>query len=521
MSSPVPLSSRAASTTTTTSLTASTSASSTSILTPPGEVPDVLPPPGAHSSSGSQSSYYSSHMSSPWPTSGGSQLSAYSYANSNSGTPSSGPLAQSPYARAPPSYPPTSSPSLQHFPGRSSSSAPNGEGLPALQSYHQEQSAFPSPVATGGTGAVGGGALGSPQSQGGHQQPGLAQPMLATQSPGASRPTAPGQGVSGGPTATQEGNSYRPPPTPTNCYPSTSTPQQGSFPQFASPVSQSSPSTSPATSSGPVQRGLASIPPMAPPLQYSSGRGHGMPPIASYASYGQVPGPVLSNMHHPGSPLAMVSGMQGLGGYGHHPGLPPHHQLYMHHPSAPAQQPDRDRPFKCNQCPQAFNRNHDLKRHKRIHMAVKPFPCLDCDKRFSRKDALKVSRAKGRLSRYRRDLRALTNPPASQARQRVRWQVANRRVREHGWRERSVASRSRRGSCRRQRRRREDTEERVTGHRPKKNPAEGAAAATEPLIRRAIHRLNHETSTDRFLYRTVLFPVLFLAKEAGKLVAGF
>lgn len=49
-----------------------------------------------------------------------------------------------------------------------------------------------------------------------------------------------------------------------------------------------------------------------------------------------------------------------------------------------------DRPFKCDQCPQSFNRNHDLKRHKRIHLAVKPFPCGYCDKSFSRKDALKV-----------------------------------------------------------------------------------------------------------------------------------
>ncbi|EPQ63345.1 BgtA-20708 [Blumeria graminis f. sp. tritici] len=48
-----------------------------------------------------------------------------------------------------------------------------------------------------------------------------------------------------------------------------------------------------------------------------------------------------------------------------------------------------DRPFKCDQCAQSFNRNHDLKRHKRIHLAVKPFPCMKCDKSFSRKDALK------------------------------------------------------------------------------------------------------------------------------------
>ncbi|KAF4632605.1 hypothetical protein G7Y89_g5516 [Cudoniella acicularis] len=48
-----------------------------------------------------------------------------------------------------------------------------------------------------------------------------------------------------------------------------------------------------------------------------------------------------------------------------------------------------DRPFKYDQCPQSFNRNHDLNRHKRIHLAVKPFPCGHYEKNFSRKDALK------------------------------------------------------------------------------------------------------------------------------------
>ena len=35
------------------------------------------------------------------------------------------------------------------------------------------------------------------------------------------------------------------------------------------------------------------------------------------------------------------------------------------------------------------NRNHDLKRHKRIHLQVKPFGCDKCGKTFSRKDALR------------------------------------------------------------------------------------------------------------------------------------
>jgi hypothetical protein len=50
--------------------------------------------------------------------------------------------------------------------------------------------------------------------------------------------------------------------------------------------------------------------------------------------------------------------------------------------------PLQDRPFKCDECAQSFNRNHDLKRHKRIHLKVKPFPCGACPKTFSRKDAL-------------------------------------------------------------------------------------------------------------------------------------
>jgi uncharacterized Zn-finger protein len=96
-------------------------------------------------------------------------------------------------------------------------------------------------------------------------------------------------------------------------------------------------------------------------------------------------------MHHPGAPMSMVGGMPGLPSYNHHhTGLSPHHphHLYVHHAGGPS--PQSERPFKCNECTQAFNRNHDLKRHQRIHLAIKPFGCDDCEKRFSRKDALKV-----------------------------------------------------------------------------------------------------------------------------------
>ena len=47
------------------------------------------------------------------------------------------------------------------------------------------------------------------------------------------------------------------------------------------------------------------------------------------------------------------------------------------------------RQFKCSHCPASFVRNHDLRRHARIHLAVKPFACNNCGKPFSRKDALK------------------------------------------------------------------------------------------------------------------------------------
>ena len=133
---------------------------------------------------------------------------------------------------------------------------------------------------------------------------------------------------------------------------------------------------------------------MAPPMGYGSSRNH-YPP-----GYGPLPnGPVLANLHSPGAPLTIVGGGM-LGSYhggppGHHGPLPP--QIYGHgaHGHPPPHHghghgSQHDRPFKCDTCPQSFNRNHDLKRHKRIHLAVKPYPCSFCDKSFSRKDALKV-----------------------------------------------------------------------------------------------------------------------------------
>ena len=117
------------------------------------------------------------------------------------------------------------------------------------------------------------------------------------------------------------------------------------------------------------------------------------PPPPSY-SLPAMPGPIMSNVHSPGAQMQMMGNMQSnMLPMGFHSGYAANPQGMYGPPrtNTPQQPPTHDRPFKCDQCPQSFNRNHDLKRHKRIHLAVKPFPCGHCDKSFSRKDALKVS----------------------------------------------------------------------------------------------------------------------------------
>ena len=46
-----------------------------------------------------------------------------------------------------------------------------------------------------------------------------------------------------------------------------------------------------------------------------------------------------------------------------------------------------ERPYRCTRCPVAFARNHDLKRHERLH-EYKAWQCTVCAKTFSRRDAL-------------------------------------------------------------------------------------------------------------------------------------
>lgn len=139
-----------------------------------------------------------------------------------------------------------------------------------------------------------------------------------------------------------------PPPTPSHSYYS----QPSHYSN--SPTAPHSLPTSSSQSTPSVSRVLASPPyPHHPPI-------HPAPSHLGIQRY---------QVAHMGSMPVHYPGIMGM-----HPGMP-----------------QQERPFKCDQCPQSFNRNHDLKRHKRIHLAVKPFPCEHCDKSFSRKDALKVN----------------------------------------------------------------------------------------------------------------------------------
>ena len=105
-------------------------------------------------------------------------------------------------------------------------------------------------------------------------------------------------------------------------------------------------------------------------------------------------GPVMTNMGYPQGQMSLMGMANGIPMMSMHSGQAA--QMYGH------PQPPPDRPFRCDQCPQSFNRNHDLKRHKRIHLSVKPFPCGACEKSFSRKDALKVSFAMVNLKLQRK-----------------------------------------------------------------------------------------------------------------------
>ena len=345
-----------------------------SVLTPTsGVTADGLSPlssSGVNSGS-SQSSQpsstpgmYYSHGPGTWAPQSASS-SSYGFASNGANHSGGSSLVQQPsYPSTRPMYP-SVSPSMQHHfnnhSGRPASSPNTVDSLPTPS--YQESPSLLNPIS---------GAGGPSQSSQAPQQ------SPASQNPPASGPP---------PTET----SYRP---THQYYPPSSVAQQQQQPPYSpfahhqgqqhSPNVSSAPPSSAAPRTASISGQQGPLSGMAPPLNY--GHDHRSHP-SHYPGYHLPGNAVLSNMHHPGTPLAMVGGPGSMGmppGYGHHG----HHSLgmYGHGQSAPQQ----DRPFKCDQCPQSFNRNHDLKRHKRIHLAVKPFPCTFCEKSFSRKDALKV-----------------------------------------------------------------------------------------------------------------------------------
>ena len=189
----------------------------------------------------------------------------------------------------------------------------------------------------------------------------------------------------------------RPQSTPTTFYSQSqpSSAQQSNFPPFnnqSSPVQQSPMSAPPQGSRlSPMSAQSATFSP--PPSQANPfARSSYAPYLPAMSAPAQMTGPVMSNIHNPNNPM----GFMGMPSHGLPGSLIPGYnsghaaQLQQQLFGPPPQTPHNERPFKCDQCPQSFNRNHDLKRHKRIHLAVKPFPCNWCDKSFSRKDALKV-----------------------------------------------------------------------------------------------------------------------------------
>jgi len=209
--------------------------------------------------------------------------------------------------------------------------------------------------------------------------------------------------------ASSASTSMKPPPSHFSSFSANpdSGPSQGHRPSTASPGPETNDSR---------RSSVGSAPPAPPPPH--SGPGGEM--ITFPAFRPSAGGPVLSNMHRPGGPMTLV-GPGGMpfsnamsGGALAHPGAVAHHSPVMP-PMAPghghghghghpnmhmpgfgmramtaAAADAMTRPFRCEHCPQSFNRRHDMRRHERIHLTIKPFPCKTCEKTFSRKDALKV-----------------------------------------------------------------------------------------------------------------------------------
>ncbi|KAK4185412.1 hypothetical protein QBC35DRAFT_534182 [Podospora australis] len=119
------------------------------------------------------------------------------------------------------------------------------------------------------------------------------------------------------------------------------------------------------------------------PASHSKNGHHGQGPLAAPPAYIPARGPLPPETH--GLPIvAPYNSLPPLSAYSGNSVAIPRAESAANQPLSPL-----DKPHKCTLCTQAFSRNHDLKRHKRIHELIKPFPCSNCSKTFSRKDALK------------------------------------------------------------------------------------------------------------------------------------
>lgn len=280
-----------------------------------------------------------------------------------------------------PLFPPRGmfSPSLNSLVRNNSNSPSSAEGLPPPPPFDMNQlPPFPGSMSMSAPSNL------PPVAAQQQHHHALAQAYMNAQSP-VSAPTA-----QASPVNAPESFGQRPPPTPSYYSGSqaSSTPQNSQFPAFHVPSpAQQSPSSASTAQGSRISPINAHNPTGHPPNQP---QGPGF--VRTYGSSYPLPGmsgPIMTNVHSPGGQMAMI-GMPGHGLPGniipgYTSGSSAHMQQLYHQPPQ-----HNERPFKCDQCPQSFNRNHDLKRHKRIHLAVKPFPCGHCEKSFSRKDALKV-----------------------------------------------------------------------------------------------------------------------------------